>query len=88
MNPMMVAKNRTARLVAEMHKPTFSTSTPSPSSGKSKAVLAHIEDTACGPEFCHICGRATDHWGEHSDEQIVAWSNKQGILQDALRKNL
>jgi hypothetical protein len=24
-------------------------------------------------EFCLICSRATDHWGEHSPEQIAAW---------------
>jgi len=24
-------------------------------------------------EFCLICSRATDHWGEHSPEQIEAW---------------
>jgi hypothetical protein len=24
-------------------------------------------------DWCAICGRATDHFGEHSDEQIEAW---------------
>lgn len=24
-------------------------------------------------DYCFICGRVTDHLGEHSDEQVEAW---------------
>lgn len=36
--------------------------------------IADIQRVACTDEFCHICGRVTDHWGEHDDEQILNWA--------------
>jgi hypothetical protein len=29
--------------------------------------------------YCYVCRRATDHWGEHSDEQIAAWRADRGL---------
>jgi hypothetical protein len=29
-------------------------------------------------DFCHICGRCTDHLGEHTPEQIEAWRAGRG----------
>lgn len=71
--PAQVAANRTARLVREAHTPVYSTTTPSRDVIYS-AVLRAAESFA-GPEFCHICGRATEHFGEHSDEQLAAFAN-------------
>ena len=28
-------------------------------------------------DFCHICGRCTDHLGEHSPEQVQAWRERR-----------
>ena len=39
-----------------------------------EALILAAEDFA-GPDFCHICGRCTDHRGEHSDEQLLNWVN-------------
>lgn len=38
------------------------------------ALLSAIDAAFAGEEFCHICGRCTDHRGEHSDEQLVAFA--------------
>jgi hypothetical protein len=27
--------------------------------------------------FCFICSRATDHWGEHSDKQLLEFAEKR-----------
>ena len=73
MNPSQVAANRTARLVREAKTPTYSTATPSKPEA-AQALMAKAEDF-CGPDFCHVCGRCTDHYGEHSDEQLLAFAN-------------
>lgn len=36
--------------------------------------LESISNKACTPDFCFVCSRATDHWGEHSDEQLLEWA--------------
>jgi hypothetical protein len=72
-NPNMTARARTARLVREAQTPVFSTSTPTPAQVRAD-LITRAQDAACGEDFCFICSRATDHWGEHSDEQILAWS--------------
>lgn len=74
--PAQVAANRTARLVREAHTPTYSTATPSEASVAEvrEQIIRKAQDVACGEDFCHICSRATDHWGEHSDEQIWAFA--------------
>lgn len=77
MNPMNVASNRTARLVREAATPVYSTTTPGPRVTRvSDEVMAEIQDRACTPDFCFICSRPTDHFGEHSDEQILAWNKR------------
>jgi len=30
-------------------------------------------------QYCFVCKRATDHWGEHSDEQVAAWRAERGL---------
>jgi len=67
MNPNTVAQNRTARLVAEAVTPVYSTSTES----ALRARLDRAERALCTDEFCFVCGRCTDHFGEHSDEQLL-----------------
>ena len=29
-------------------------------------------------EWCFICSRPTDHWGEHTPEQIAEWKASRG----------
>lgn len=48
------------------------------------ALIARIEDLAVGEDFCHICGRCTDHGGEHTDDQLLAWAQRPGLLQSLL----
>lgn len=67
MNPMIVAQNRTARLVREANTPVFSTDTAS----AKRALLARVEKALCTEDFCFVCGRCTDHFGEHSDAQLL-----------------
>ena len=69
MNPAAVASARTARLVREAVTPVYSTSTESVRQG----IIAAAEDY-CGPDYCHVCRRATEHYGEHTDEQLFAWA--------------
>lgn len=38
-------------------------------------VILAAADSFAGPEFCHVCGRCTDHRGEHSDEQLANFAN-------------
>lgn len=50
----------------------------------SPAFLSQVQDLACSEDFCHICSRCTDHWGEHDDLQLLTWANRPGMLQDLL----
>lgn len=50
----------------------------------SQSRLARIESLAVGLDFCHVCGRSTDHGGEHSDAQLLAWAEQPGWLQSLL----
>lgn len=84
MNPNMVAKARTARLVREANTPTYSTDTASAVRKAAVARLRKATDLSMSEDFCHICGRCTDHRGEHTDEQILAWAAKPGLLQGLL----
>lgn len=36
---------------------------------------AHYSEDFYG-DFCFVCGRATDHRGEHTDAQYLAWWRK------------
>lgn len=71
MNPNMVAKNRTARLVREAQTPTYSTDTESAARKARERRLAEAEKALCTEDFCFVCSRCTDHFGEHSDEQLL-----------------
>lgn len=81
MNPMQVAQNRTARLVREAHTPAYTSETGKPNLAK----LAQIEELACSDDWCHICSRPTDHFGEHDPEQLLAWAARPGMLQRLLK---
>ena len=84
MNPMMVAQNRTARLAREAQTPVYSTDTVSAARKAEAARLRAATDLSMSEDFCHVCGRCTDHRGEHSDAQILAWAAKPGLLQSLL----
>lgn len=89
-NPAQVASARTARLVAEgAHKPrlAYVSETGVVSAKASEAerrLISRAQDLACSEEFCHICKRPTDHWGEHTDEQILAWAKTPSLIQSLL----
>ena len=69
MNPAQVAANRTARLVREARTPAYTTATPT-AEYTQRLNLRRAEEFT-GPDFCHVCGRCTDHFAEHSDEQLL-----------------
>ena len=71
--PATVAANRTARLAAEATRPVFTSTREGQAAREREALLREVDDFA-GEDFCLICGRATDHRGEHSDEQLLAWA--------------
>lgn len=71
MNPNKVAQNRTARLVREAQTPTYSTDTVSAARKAREARISAAEKALCTEDFCFVCGRCTDHFGEHSDEQLL-----------------
>lgn len=72
-SPATVAAARTARLAAEAQRPVFTSTREGQAARERKALLLAANEFA-GEEFCLICGRATDHRGEHSDEQLLAWA--------------
>lgn len=67
MNPNTVAQNRTARLVAAGTTPVYTTDTAS----ALRARLDRAERALCTEDFCFVCGRVTNHFGEHSDAQLL-----------------
>lgn len=74
MTPAQVNLNRTARLVVEASTPTpLFVSTRA---GERTRMLIRADELA-GEEFCHICGRCTDHRGEHSDEQLERFARSR-----------
>lgn len=77
MNPAAVASARTARLVREATTPVYSTDTATAMSENMRRIISRAQDAACTDEYCFICKRATDHWGEHDDEQILRWANSR-----------
>lgn len=36
--------------------------------------LIEIQAGACKEDVCYVCGRATDHRGEHSDAQLLQYA--------------
>lgn len=79
MNPNMVAKARTARLVREAQTPTYSTDTVS-AAARMRDDRIRWADSYAGEEFCHVCGRVTDHRGEHSEAQLLAFYSGKGRM--------
>jgi hypothetical protein len=80
--PARVASIRTARLVAE-----FTSETGKVNPHKRAAEIkraAEAEVWACTPDWCHVCSRPTEHFGEHSEEQLLAWAAKPGLAQSML----
>lgn len=70
MNPMQVAQNRTARLVQEARTPVYT----STREREEAQIIRVAQNAACTAEYCLVCKRCTDHWGEHSDEQLLTWA--------------
>lgn len=77
MNPMQVAQNRTARLVREAATPVYTTSTITAAAKERENKIKWAENYT-GPEFCHVCGRCTDHYAEHTDEQLLSFYDGKG----------
>jgi hypothetical protein len=73
MNPAKVAANRTARLVREAKTPVY-TSVTKTAAQENERIIRAAQEAACTEDFCFVCSRATDHFGEHSDEQLLAWA--------------
>lgn len=44
--------------------------------------LAIAEAVACTEEFCFVCKRTKNCFGQHEDAQLEAWTEKAGIMQD------
>lgn len=75
--PAQAMANRTARLVAEgVHRDRVAYTSTSES--EQDKFLARMERRLCTDEYCFICSRSTDHFGEHTDEQILAAAKKRG----------
>lgn len=70
MNPMQAMANRTARLANEASTPVYSTD----STTARRRLVSTAERAACTEDFCFVCSRCTDHFGEHSEEQLLAWA--------------
>lgn len=70
MNPTQVAANRTARLIAEASAPVFTSTVEF----ERTRVAAYAEVYACTEDFCFVCSRSTNHFAEHSEEQLHAWA--------------
>lgn len=79
MNPSLVAQARTARLAREATTPVYSTDTVS-AAARERLRKIRWADRYAGEDFCHVCGRVTDHRGEHSDEQLLAFYHGKGRM--------
>ena len=78
-SPAQVATARTARLVREAQTPFYSTSTVSAMAREDQRRIQWAEQFE-GPDYCHVCGRVTDHSGEHSDEQLLDFYAGKGRM--------
>ncbi|HWV45625.1 MAG TPA: hypothetical protein VN039_06340 [Nitrospira sp.] len=80
--PANLVANRTARLVAEATTPVYSTDTAGAAAKERLRKLEWAEEFTHSEDdrqpWCHVCSRPTDHFGEHSDEQLLAFYNGQG----------
>lgn len=75
--PAQVASARTARLVREVSTPVYSTNSVQ-AERKIREQQIRWADEFAGPDYCHVCGRATEHYGEHSDEQLLDFYSGKG----------
>jgi hypothetical protein len=76
MTPAQVASNRTARLAATYNGPRVAY-TSTAQSERTKLLIRADDFSHSGDElqpWCHVCRRPTDHFGEHSDEQLLAFA--------------
>lgn len=81
--PAQVAVNRTARLVAEATTPVFVSTREGAAQRERERQLDWAEGFTSGTDeqpWCHLCSRATDHFGEHTDEQLLAFYNGKGRM--------
>ena len=78
-NPAQVASARTARLVREAATPVYSTDTVSAAAKERTRRILWADEYAV-EDYCLVCGRATDHRGEHSDEQLLDFYAHKGKM--------
>lgn len=82
MTPAQVFSNRTARLVAEAATPVFVSTREGQAERERVAMLRWAEEYTHSTDedqpWCHVCARPTDHFGEHSDEQLLEFYNGKG----------
>jgi hypothetical protein len=81
-SPAQVASNRTARLVHEQQMPVYSTDTERARARVTNQRIRWAEEFTHSEDedqpWCHVCARPTDHFGEHSDEQLLEFYHGKG----------
>lgn len=76
--PAQALANRTARLVAEgAHRDRVAYTTDT--QGAARKRLSNIERDLCTEDWCFVCSRPTDHFGEHDDEQLDRAGKRRGM---------
>lgn len=80
--PATVAANRTARLVREANTPVYTSTREGQEKREREAALRWAEEYThsenADQQWCHVCSRPTDHFGEHSDEQLLEFYYGRG----------
>lgn len=81
MNPTIVAKAISTRVIREATTPKWTSETGVQTPAE-RDLLNKAERLLCSAEFCYVCSRCTEHYGEHTDAQILAaWKRKKWIWE-------
>lgn len=82
--PQTVFFAHVLRVAQEAAKPVYSTDTESAARKERERQIRWAEDYTHSEDpdydWCHVCSRATDHFGEHSDEQLLAFYHGKGRM--------
>lgn len=70
LTPAQVMVNRGIRMSA----PVYSTDTATAARKSQARLRQQAEQIACTDDFCFICSRPTDHFGEHTVEQLLQFA--------------